>query len=52
MTIQTYQVPIAGQWRNAENDASFDTEDPFSGEVWAKVSSFSALRHCPAIGTW
>jgi len=49
VTIQTYQVPIAEQWRNAENDETFDSEDPFSGEVWAKIPKCSAADMTEAV---
>jgi len=35
--LQRYQAYIDGKFSDAESGAVFETEDPFSGEVWAVV---------------
>lgn len=42
MTILEYQVPIAGTWRAAEHGETFGSENPFSGDIWAKIPRCTA----------
>ncbi|MEM7168547.1 MAG: aldehyde dehydrogenase [Pseudomonadota bacterium] len=35
--MQTYQFFVNGQWMNPAGDAYFDSENPTTGDVWARV---------------
>lgn len=35
--VQTYQMLINGEWCDASDGATFDSENPATGEVWAKI---------------
>jgi acyl-CoA reductase-like NAD-dependent aldehyde dehydrogenase len=35
--MQTYQLFIEGEWRDPASGIWFDTEDPYSGEAWARI---------------
>ena len=37
MTIQTYDMLVDGAWVQASDGATFDSTDPATGEVWARV---------------
>ena len=40
--VKTYDVPIAGKWRQADSGDTFDSVDPFSGRVWACIPKCNA----------
>lgn len=42
MTIQTYDMLIDGAWVQASDGATFDSTDPSSGEVWARIPEATA----------
>ena len=35
--VVTYQVPIAGRWRDATGKETFESINPFTGDVWAHI---------------
>jgi len=35
--MQTFQMYINGEWRDARSGQWFETKNPFTGEVWAKL---------------
>lgn len=35
--MQTYQLFIEGEWRDPASGAWFETDDPYSGEAWARI---------------
>ena len=37
MTIQTYDMLVNGAWVQASDGATFDSTDPATGEVWARI---------------
>ncbi len=36
-SVETYQMLIGGQWVSADQEQVFDSFDPYTGKVWAKV---------------
>ena len=36
-SVSTYQMFIDGQWVNAASGGTFDSLNPYTGEVWAKI---------------
>src|SRR5579872_6813647 len=35
--IKTYQMYVGGEWLDAESGKTFDSINPYTGEVWAKL---------------
>ena len=40
--MKSYKLYIDGEWVNSSSGKSFDTENPYTGEVWAKISRGNA----------
>ena len=40
--MKSYKLYIDGQWVNSSSGKSFETENPYTGEVWAKISRGNA----------
>ena len=40
--MKSYKLYIDGEWVNSSSGKSFDTENPYNGEVWAKISRGNA----------
>lgn len=59
--VQTYRLFIDGQYVDAEGGETFDSVDPYRGEVWAKVAkagpadvdrAVKAAKHAMTKGPW
>lgn len=42
MTIQTYDMLVGGAWVQASDGATFDSTDPATGKVWARIPEATA----------
>ena len=40
--MKSYKLYIDGEWVNSSSGKSFETENPYTGEVWAKISRGNA----------
>ncbi len=61
MTIQTYDMLVDGAWVQASDGATFDSTDPATGEVWARIPEATvadvdravrAAEHAMREGPW
>ena len=61
MTVQTYDMLIDGDWAQASDGATFDSTDPSSGKVWARIPEATvadvdravrAAEHAMREGAW
>lgn len=48
--MKTYQHYINGQWCDPDNGEWFDSENPYTGEVWAQIAKGNATDVDKAVG--